>query len=206
VAGVAGALAALTRNIGVLLVVPLAVEAAHQMWERRPRRFDPRSLWVVGPAVGLGVYLWFWQRLSGDWLAPLHQQEGWQRDPTAPWNTLGSATQDAWEFLGIYPGGYHLVDWVVAVPVLLAAIGVAAWFRPTYTAYVWAGILAPLAFIFADRPLMSFPRFALPLFPVYWAFARWTEHRRVRRELLLAASASLMGLLFVLFANWLYVF
>jgi Mannosyltransferase (PIG-V) len=206
VAGMAGALAALTRNIGVLLVLPLAVEAAHHLWVRRPRRFDPRALWALAPVVGLGLYLWFWQRLSGDWLAPLHQQAGWQRDPSAPWATLGAATKDAWEFLGIYPGGYHLLDLVVAVPVLLGAIAVAAWFRPTFAVYTWAGILAPLAFIFADRPLMSFPRFALPLFPVYWAFARWTDRSRLRREVLIGASAGLMGLLFVLFANWYYVF
>jgi hypothetical protein len=156
--------------------------------------------------VGLGLYLWFWHRLSGDWLAPLHQQADWLRDPSAPWSTVGSATKDAWEFLGIYPGGYHLLDLVVAGPVVLAAIAVAAWFRPAYGAYVWAGVLVPLAFVFADRPLMSFPRFALPLFPLYWAFARWAEPSRTRREVVLGASAALMGVLFLLFANWYYVF
>jgi len=43
-------------------------------------------------------------------------------------------------------------------------------------------------------------------FPVFWVFARWTEKGGGRRQLALGASAALMGLLFVLFANWYYVF
>jgi hypothetical protein len=204
-AGLAGALAALTRNLGVLLAAPLAVEAAHQAWERRPRRLDPQSLWALGPALGLGSYLWFCHRLTGDWLAPIHQQAGWQRELATPWWTLGEASRDAYRFVGIYAGGYHLMDWLIAVPVLLAAVACMKRLRPSFPAYVWAMLLPPLFFVFRARPLMSFPRFALVAFPIFWVFARWSE-RRGRRELALACSAALMGLLFVLFANWYYVF
>ena len=114
--------------------------------------------------------------------------------------------EDAWRFLGIYPGGYHLLDWLVAVPVLALAVWASVRLRPTYAVYVWASILAPLAFIFASRPLMSFPRFALPLFPIFWGAARLTEGRRVRRELAVAASATILGVLLLLFVAWYYVF
>jgi len=79
-------------------------------------------------------------------------------------------------------------------------------FRATYGIYVWVSLLAPLSFIFASRPLMSVPRFALPLFPVYWSAARWTEGSRGRHELVLVASAMLLGVLLLLFVNWYYVF
>ncbi|HJP65528.1 MAG TPA: hypothetical protein VKA30_04400, partial [Actinomycetota bacterium] len=185
--------------------IPLVVEAGHQWWERRPRRFDPAALFALGPAAGLAAYLWFAHRLSGDWLAPIHQQAGWQRELTSPWWTLGEASRDAYRFLGVYAGGYHLLDWLIAIPVLLAAIACLKWFRPSFAAYTWAMLLPPLLFVFTSRPLMSFPRFALVAFPVFWAFARITE-QRTRLELALAGSAALMGLLFVLFANWYYVF
>jgi hypothetical protein len=204
-AGTAGALAALTRNLGILLVVPLAVEAVHQAWERSPRRLRPEALWALAPATGLVVYLWFWSNLSGDWLAPIHQQASWQRVLVTPWWTVIEASRDAYRFIGIYAGGYHLLDWLIAVPVLAAATVVVLRFRPSFGAYTLAMVLPPLFYVFRDRPLMSFPRFALVAFPILWAFARWTE-RRGRREVALAASAALMGLLFVLFANWYYVF
>lgn len=204
VAGVAGALAALTRNLGVLLAVPLAVEAAHQAWERSPRRLRPQALWALAPLAGLTAYLWFWRDLSGDWLAPIHQQASWQRELVTPWWTLVEASRDAYRFIGIYAGGYHLLDWVIAVPVILAAVICVGRFRPSFAAYTLAMLLPPLFYVFKDRPLMSFPRFALVAFPVFWVFGRWTEKRG--REITLTASAALMGLLFLLFANWYSVF
>jgi hypothetical protein len=206
VAGMAGALAALTRNLGVLLAVPLAIEAVHQAVERRPRRLDPRALWVAGPAVGIGLYFWFWHHVSGDWLAPVHQQAQWQKELASPWWTIAEATRDAYRFVGAYAGGYHLMDWVIAVPVLVAAAASMAWFRPSFAAYTWVLVLPPLFYVFAARPLLSFPRYVMVAFPIFWVFARWTERSRVRREIALGASAALMGLLFVLFVNWYYVF
>ncbi|HEX9313042.1 MAG TPA: mannosyltransferase family protein [Actinomycetota bacterium] len=207
VAGLAGALAALTRNVGVLLVLPLVVEAVHQALERRPWRWPVKPLaWSLAPAAGAGVYLLYWRARVGDWLAPIHQQAGWERKLANPGFTLLEGTRDAYRFIGIYPGGYHLLDWVVTIPVLALAVWTSVRLRPAYAVYVWASILAPLSFIFTSRPLMSFPRFALPLFPIFWGAARLTEGRRVRRELAVAASATMLGVLLLLFVAWYYVF
>jgi hypothetical protein len=226
-AGVAAALAALTRNLGVLLVLPLAVEALLQARDDRravglpqapgsPGRHRPpagaagvpvRALaWSMAPIPGAGLYLWFWRRASGDWLAPIHQQTNWQRTLSNPISTLVKGTHEGLRWIGFYPGGYHLLDWLITVPVLVAAGYALIRFRSTYGIYVWVSLLAPLSFIFASRPLMSVPRFALPLFPVYWSAARWTEGSRGRHELILVASAMLLGVLLLLFVNWYYVF
>lgn len=202
-AGLAGALAALTRNLGLLLVLPLAVEAVQQ-GRGRPRA--SALAWSAAPAAGTLAYLWYWRAISGDWLAPLHQQSGWQRTWSFPLATLWHATQDFWRYAGLYPGGYHQLDWVIVVPALAAGVYAAVRFRPLYGVYTWASFLAPLCLVFAPRPLMSFPRFVLPVFPVYWAFARWTEGRRTAHELLVACSAALLGVLTLLFVNWYYVF
>jgi hypothetical protein len=207
-AGLAGALAALTRNIGVLMALPLAVEAVHQA-VKAPRERPRRWLGLVaalGPPAGAATYLLYWRLRIHDLWAPIHQQNGWQRQLSVPVKTLTSATGDAFRFLGIYPGGYHLLDWLVTVPVLALAVYAAVKFRPTYGVYLWASILAPLVFIFKDRPLMSFPRFALVLFPVFWAMGRLTERSRLRRELAVATSAALLGMLLLLYVNWYYIF
>jgi hypothetical protein len=205
-AGATGALAALTRNIGVLLVAALVVEAVHQWMERGRDRVPVKEvLWSLLPGVGLGAYLLYWQTFSGDWLAPLHQQANWQRELANPLVTLGRGTDDAFRFLGIYPGGYHTLDWLIAVPVLGAGIYAAFRMRPTYGVYAVATLLVPLASMFAARPLIAYSRYALPVFPIYWAFARWTKGRRVAHELLVAASAAFLGLMALLFVNWYYV-
>jgi hypothetical protein len=79
-------------------------------------------------------------------------------------------------------------------------------FRPSYGLYAVASIVVPLTFIFSGRPLMSFPRFALTVFPVFWAFAVWTSRTLWRHEVFVAVSAALLGLMTLLFVNWYYVF
>jgi Mannosyltransferase (PIG-V) len=207
VAGLAGAAAAATRNVGVLLLLPLSVEAVHQWLEDRSALRLVRSLaWSALVVAGAGAYLLYWQGLSGDWLAPLHQQANWQREGSFPLATVIRGTREAFRFIGEYPGGYHLVDWLIVVPALAAGVWVARRARPMFTTYTWISILAPLSFIFPLRPFMSVPRFLLPIFPILWAGAVWGLRRRAIHEVLVAASAGLLVLLTVLFVNWYYVF
>jgi hypothetical protein len=206
IAGVLGALAALTRNVGILMVIPLTLEAVRKARESTPSRSPVRGLvWALAPAAGTFAYLWFWQLLSGDWLAPLHKQTNWQRELANPILTLWHGTTAAFRFVGLYPGGYHLLDWLIAVAVLAAAGFALLRFPPSYGVFAWALILVPLASEFDGRPLIAFSRYALPIFPIYWAFARWTEHHPIRHELLVGVSAMLLGLMTLLFVNWYYV-
>ena len=207
IAGLAGAAASATRNLGVLLVLPLAVEAFHQFRGSRDSRGLARALvWSALAAAGTVAYLVFWQRLAGDALAPVVQQENWQRTFSLPWATIAGGTEEAFRFPGVYPGGYHLLDWLVVIPALPAAAWAIIRTRPMYSVYVAASLLAPLSLIFAPRPFMSLPRFLLPLFPILWAFAVWAGRRRGVHELVVAASATLLGVMTVLFLNWYYVF
>jgi hypothetical protein len=207
VAGLAGAGAAATRNLGVLLILPLAVEA-FQRWreDRAGGRLAISLAWSGAVVVGLVAYLAFWRALSGDALAPLHQQATWQREASFPLATVVEGTREAFRFVGLYPGGYHLVDWLIVAPALVAAGWVVVRTRPVYTAYTWASLLAPLAFVFPLRPFMSLPRFLLPVFPLLWAGAVWGLRRRGVHEAVVAVSAGLLALLTVLFVNWYFIF
>lgn len=88
IAGLFGMLAALTRNQGVLLAIPIVVElAVQQEWGRllRERRYRvwlrglfPRIFTVALPAVGIGIYLSVNKVVSGDWFRFLfHQKDHW---------------------------------------------------------------------------------------------------------------------------------
>jgi hypothetical protein len=71
---------------------------------------------------------------------------------------------------------------------------------------MWGGLLAPLSFIFEGRPLMSMPRFVLPLFPLFWAIADATLRKRVPHAAVVAVGGVGLGLLTALFVNWYYIF
>ncbi|MGH2693049.1 MAG: mannosyltransferase family protein [Actinomycetota bacterium] len=206
-AGLGGIGASATRNIGVLLVLPLLTEAIHRFHERRDGSELARGLvWSLLAAGGAVGYLIFWQLFSGDPLAPVVQQANWQRELTFPLETLLRGTREAFRFIGVYPGGYHLLDWLIVIPALGAAVWVALRARPVYTVYTLASLLAPLFYAFSPRPFMSIPRFLLPLFPLVWAVAVWAERRKGVHETYLAVSGALLGVMLVLFVNWYYVF
>jgi hypothetical protein len=204
-AGLAGAGAGLTRSIGIVLVPALAIEALHRRAEGRGPAWPGL---VAAGASGLGTlaYLWWWQVKSGDWLTPITRQENWERVFSWPWTTLWNATRDAFRYVGDANGGYWLVDWLVVVPVLVAAGYAVARLRPSYGAYVLGAVLLPLTFVFEDRPLMSMPRFALTLVPAFWIAADAAERARMPRWGLAAVGAAGIGVLSVLTVNWYYIF
>lgn len=206
VAGLAGAGAAAVRNIGVLLVLPLLVEAFHQLREGRREGTLGRVAWSLVPVASTVAYLSFWQVLSGDFLAPLNEQATWQRTFSLAPVTVARGTWEAFRFVGQYPAGYHLLDWLLVVPALAAAVWVAVRMRPVYAVYTWALLLPPLSYIFLPRPFMSLPRFLLWVFPILWAAAVWAGRRPAIHHAIVAISAAVLGLLTVLFVNWYFVF
>jgi hypothetical protein len=205
IAGLAAAGASATRSVGILLLIPLVAEAISQRRERG-QPLAPKLAWSALTLLGVGAYAWFWQGLAGDALAPLHQQATWQREVAFPTATAVGATFEAWRFPGLYPGGYHLLDWLIVVPALVAGLWVARHTRVAFGLYTWLSILAPLSFAFGPRPFMSVPRFLVVVFPVLWAFAAWAPKHRGVHEIVVASFAGLQALMLTLFVNWYYVF
>ncbi len=203
-AGACGALAALTRSVGIVLAPALAIEA----WHRRTEggRAWPGLLAAGATAGGTLAYLAWWQARTGDLLAPFSKQQDWQREFSWPWVTMWHGTRTAFRLVGETNGGYWLIDWLVVVPVLLVAAWAATRYRPAYGLYLLGSVLIPLTFVFPDRPLMSMPRFALPLFPAFWGAAELAERFRIPRWGLAAAGAAALGVLSVLTVNWYYIF
>lgn len=204
-AAVAAALAALTRSLGIVLAPALAVEALQQ-WREDGRSPIAGLAAALAPAAGVGVYLAYWLAKTGDALAPLHQQVNWEREFSWPWATLFHATKDMLDYAGARNGGYWAIDWLIVVPILAASVYAAVRYRPSYAVYLWGGLLIPLFYVFPSRPLLSMPRFVLPLFPAFWAIAELAERWRVPRSALVGVSAAGLGCLVVLFVNWYYIF
>jgi Mannosyltransferase (PIG-V) len=198
-AAVAGAGAAMTRNIGVLLIVALAIEALRQ-W-RQGRLLLPRLAAAAGVALGPLLYFVYWQIRFQDFWAPLDAQRNWQRSSTFPLVALWHAVRLAWRLQT-----WWLLDLTV-VGLAIAGIVIAAFRVPlTYSVYAGLSVVIPLTFTFDQRPLTSMPRFMAVVFPAFWGFAIAAERRRPPEAAFLIAFAAGFGILALLFVNWQFVF
>jgi hypothetical protein len=189
----------------VALVPALLVEAFHQRDEGGGRTW-PGVLAAGATLCGLLAYSGYWGIRAGEWLAPITRQANWERTFSWPWVTLWDGTGDAFGHLGERYGGYWLIDWLIVVPMLAASVYAVVRLRPSYAVYLWCSLLIPLTFVFEGRPLMSMPRFILPLFPAFWGLELGLERLRIPRAPVLAVEAAGLGILAVLTVNWYYIF
>lgn len=208
-AGVFGAAAAATRSAGVLLALPVAIEAVRVGWAGSgAHRWRRLAAGVGGAAlvpVGLAAYLGWWHVAAGDALRPFSSQGGWLREFSLPWETLAAGAREGVRFLGVYPGGFAQTDLVLVAVALAAAVWVARRTPPMYAVWTLSALVLPLLLVFGGRPFMSLPRFVLPLFPLFWALARFADRYRAH-DAVVAFCAAGLGAFTLLFVNWYFVF
>jgi hypothetical protein len=209
-AGILGALAAFTRVEGVLLVVPLLIEVFTSGGSAgRIAAFSTpaRALRVVFATVaivgGLAAYMvWLWL-LSGDPLYFSHVQSHWDRHLAPPW----VAFQHGFKIIatGLREHSSALIageSIELGFTILMLAVLVAGFrrLRPSFVAYMVLSIVVPMS----TSSLMSMPRFALVLFPMFIILALWGGRASVNSAIV-AFSLPLLGLFTVLFADWYWV-
>jgi hypothetical protein len=199
-AALAGAVAAATRSVGVLLVFALAVEALAQY--RRGRPLLPRLAAAAAVAVGPLIYVAWWQWRYADAWAPLDAQRAWRPDGVhQPIEVIVGAVQFAWRYQT-----WWLLDLLV-VAIAVAGIAIAARRIPlAYTVYAAASLVLPMLLPLASRPLLSMPRFAAVLFPASWGWALAAGSRRPPETAILVAFTGGFAVLAFLFINWQPVF
>jgi hypothetical protein len=210
--------ATLTRSIGVVLVLALAAEAVHQAVEEWSRLSPPAGLRPVLPALGrrlvasvlplagIGGYLLYWQLQFGDWYRPIAVEKSyWGRAFSPPWKTLWDGLNMAWRYGPDGGAGWWTLDFVLVAIGLVLAVWVAIKARPVYAVYTWASLLFFLSTAWPDRPLMSDPRFLLPIFPLVWPLAR-LGRRAGGHEAIVALSAASLAIVGWLFLSTTLVF
>jgi Mannosyltransferase (PIG-V) len=199
-AALAGAVAAATRSVGVLLVVALAVEALAAY--RRGRPLLPRMAAALAVGIGPMLYFGWWQLRYGDFWAPLDAQAGWRPGGVhQPIDVVVRAVQYAWRYQT-----WWLIDLTI-VAAAVAGVALAARRIPlTYTVYAGLSLLLPLLLPLPSRPLLSMPRFAAVLFPVSWGYAIGAEKRRPPETATLVAFTAGFSILSFLFIVWQPVF
>jgi hypothetical protein len=216
-AGVFAAFAAATRNLGVLLLIPLFFE-----WVRRRQALGLRGLagLVLVPA-GLVAYAVFLQQRFGDPLVFARQQSAyWERELTGPLTTLTRAWHDAGEgmkyvldpstlFLGT-PAGPSLeasntLNLVLLVFFLLVMVVGFVVLPPDLSIYTSLIVLLPVLTPAPEFPLMSLPRFVLGAFPVFLVLGYLLSRSRLALICYLALAGGLGVALTAMFTTWRWV-
>ena len=143
------------------------------------------------------AYLWV---LRADPLYFSHVQIHWNRHFAMPWVSVANAFHKALHATRGQVVANQLLE--IAFTFLMIAVLIGGWhrLRPSYIAYMALSILVPMS----TSNLMSMPRFALVLFPMFAILARWGE-RPWANNVILAFSLPLLGLFTVLFADWYWV-
>ena len=216
-AGALGALATATRNVGVLLVIPLLFE-----WLRHRRRFGVRGLVGLSlvPAGLVGYAVFLWARFGEPLLFARQQREYWDREPTNPLETVGEAWRAAGE------GARYLLDPSAlfldtsATPALDASnalnlgflifflVVMAAGFMvlpPGLSLYTAIMVLLPVLTPAPRFPLMSMPRFVLAAFPFFLVLGYLLSRSRPALVVWLLLSGGLGAALAAMFATWRWV-
>lgn len=216
-----GFLAALTRNTGVLVIIPLGLLLIQRYgWD--PRKWFHRGIQVAGVALGPLLYFAFLQTVWGDPLITLKAQQQWARYQTMPWNTFAAAFQQLdlrWlHWLGTTPdrtmltstvtrasfaqgNAYDLSITLLFIPIALYAL----WrVRPAYSLYALALFMLPLFSPSYVHALMSMPRFVIVMFPFFIALAMLLRHRWLFGAALVLSVAQFAALL-IQFGTWFWV-
>jgi hypothetical protein len=216
-AGLCGALAAATRNSGVLLLIPLVY-----LWLRNRSEFGWRGLWDLAlvPAGLLGYMIFLWYKFEDPLIFANAQSLGWGRELTNPLATLEYAWTSAAEglkyvldpttlFLDPSPvpslAASNAVNLIFLVLFLvLMGIGFAV-LPPGLSVYTFLVTLLPVLTPALGLPLMSLPRFILGGFPLFFVLGYLLSYSRLALSLWLLVSASLGALLTALFVTWRWV-
>ena len=216
-AGLLGAFAAATRNLGIILLVPLSLE-----WLRYRREFGLRGLAGVAlvPAGLLGYAAFLWGRFGDPLVFASQQDEYWGRELTNPFTTLGDAWQAAADGLGYLSDPETLFLNTSATPALeasntlnlaflviflaLLAIGFVV-LPPGLSLYTLVIVLLPALTPAPSFPLMSLPRFMLAAFPIFLVLGYLLARARPVLVLWLLLSTGAGVALTTLFTTWRWV-
>jgi hypothetical protein len=217
VGGLLAYLAAGTRNVGIVLLLPLAWE-----WLRQRRRLDwTDAIGLLGPPLGLLAYVFYLSRVTHKPLQfAIAQRETWGRATSNPLATIQHGWEKAGEGLPYLAHPGRVFGTTSANPpfpvsntlnfaflALVLALLVLAFFRlPLPVALFCVPVaLGPLLLPGPQVPLIGFPRYALAPFPLFVVLGTLLARSRPALGAWVALSAALGVFMTLEFVTWRWV-
>jgi hypothetical protein len=183
-AGLLGALAALTRPTGALLVVPAVVEVLRGWRSREARDVLPRVAAVAGPVVGAGAFLLWVDATFGSWRVPFDVQDELRGGEVNPFVRVMQAGVDLAEL------DVHGLHFPFAVAMVVLCVVAARRLPASYSAFASVLVFVTLS----ANNLNSIERYGLDAFPLVIALALLLRTRAAANAAVLLSSGGMLVL------------
>ncbi len=198
-AGFASAGATLARPVGLLIALPLAIEAwrASPLWRERLKGLGP--LLAVGVAMSLWtLYLYL---AFGDALLWANAQKVWETTIVFPGQTILLAIEGA--IKGKIFLGNTILNLSLTLVVLVAILAGLKKVPLSFSLYALTMLVVPFLTYYPISPVADAGRRAMVIFPAFIALAM-VLRRSWQMSLWVAVSATLQALLFAQFVLWIW--
>ncbi len=201
--GAAGALATLTRNLGIFLFIFLLYEFFKK--KSLPTNPLPAMIPLFLPPIALFCFMLYNFYLLDNPIAFITTQQDWGRHFELPWHNIAANIPMTF-FNDPYSQPGLALDTFLTVSSLigLCLLTILPQFKiPTsYLLIGWLWFLIPLCSTAPSLPLYSVSRFILPIFPLYLFFGQLS---RKSYYCYLAISTSVLLVCTSLFMNWYWI-
>jgi hypothetical protein len=199
-AGIFAALAALTRNLGVLLTAVLFGEFVR--YYVRERKLRAAMFSIFFPMLAVGGFCIYNNAMFGDPIAFVHSQQSWGRRFGLPWESMWNNILLITSDVTVIEPGVYLDSILVTLAFLaLVSVSLVPKYRISwpYLLVGWLWFLVPLFSTSPIYPLYSMARFVLIIFPLYLFLAKLPT-----KAFICYIGMSALGLMFctALFINW----
>jgi hypothetical protein len=179
--------AGLTRSVGTLAIVPLAIMA----W-----RSSSRARWLVAVAPLGTLGYWFWLRQTGRPSVAAAYRIYWNTQVASPWTTLWRAMGSVAE----HPDSLVVISLVALTVFFLAAVVPR---RRLEDRCFSAALIVHLLLRLCWPPLLGAPRYLLPVYPAYLTMGNWVEKMGRTRFAVLCGALFAFNLVWMLaFLKW----
>lgn len=207
--GIFGGLAALTRPVGILLIIPLLIEFI--TWVRKNKKekrlININILFLLLIPAGLGVFMIFLAKTFNDPLAFVHAAQAWGRgvhtldiNPVTSLLNIANVLQaQIGNNLDFTPASKMNIFIEIAYLFfgLILSIIVMNKIRFSYGLYALLGVLMPVG----TGVLVGQGRYLLPLFPLFIPIALWSIKNEMFQQTYTIISLLFLGFHIILFVN-----
>lgn len=202
-AGLFAAMTALTRNIGVFLMLLMLYELGEKLkWHFTLKQFRLSFLAVFLPPLAFLGYAAYNYRFFGDPLAFVNAQKAWGRTFSPPWVNIWQCGEKILQ----EPQIGLVLDFLLVLLTLCALLMLT--FHKKYDipkSYIligWCWFLIPLCSTTPWMPLYSMSRFVLVIFPLYLWLAQLPRYAYLAY---LGAGSIGLVVCIILFTNWYWI-
>lgn len=204
--GILGFFASATRPIGVLLIVPMLIGyfEYQKISLKSLKKIRWNIIFLLLMPLGLIAYQYFLLKTFNDLTAFIQAQSNWNRTlyNARIWPQLWSGLQYIFTERHLFSSEWlkQIVLYLFYILPILSTIYLIYKKKYAYASYVLLSSLLPIS-----TGLLSFPRFLVPLFPIYIVLAEISDRLPKFRYYLISLSVGLLVLYLCMYVNGFWV-